>query len=177
MRRRSVSSWVSPGAAGADAAAQSFQVRPLPDQSGQQVLVLRQFYLQLPLAGAGVAPENIQDEGGAVEDFDLQCRFQVALLGGGEFVIADDHIGAVVGQEFLQFGQFALAEVGGGDAVGALGNGGDDFGAGGAGEVAQFVQGVVEAPEGFAGLFGGDGDEYGALGLRAGGLGRALAVA
>ena len=58
-------------AARADAPAQPFQMRPLPHQARQQILMLRQLNLHLPLARMGVPPEHIQNQGGAVDDLDL----------------------------------------------------------------------------------------------------------
>jgi len=49
--------------------------------------VLGQLYLEEPLAGASVLGKDIEDESRAVQDLDIEGLLQVALLGGGEFVI------------------------------------------------------------------------------------------
>ena len=49
------------GAAQADRALHPLQVRPLPRQTRQQVLVLRQRDLQAALVGAGALREDVQD--------------------------------------------------------------------------------------------------------------------
>ena len=49
--------------------------------------------MQLPLAAARSPRKNIQDELGAVEDFQVQSLFQVAKLGGREVVVKDGEIG------------------------------------------------------------------------------------
>src|SRR5207247_11210665 len=62
-------------------------------QARQQIVQLRQFDLQLPLAAARSPRKNIQDELGTVEDFQVQSLFQVAKLGGREVVVKDGEIG------------------------------------------------------------------------------------
>ena len=80
------------GAPGADAAAEPFQVLPLAGQPGEKVLVLGQLHLEAAFVGAGAPGEDIQDERGAVDDFDAQGVFQVLLLDGLELVIEDDDV-------------------------------------------------------------------------------------
>ena len=152
-------------------AAKALQVRPLTDQPGQQVLVLGQLDLDLALTGASVPSEHVQDQRGTVDDFDLESRFQVALLGGRQFIIADHHVGSLVLQQILELLEFALAQIGRSDALRALGYGGDHLGAGRPGQVIEFDQRVVEAPEALASLLGFHGNQYRPLGLRAGGFG------
>ena len=53
MRRRSVFYLGFAGAAGADAAAESFEVGPLADEAGEEVLVLGEFDLPAGLRGCG----------------------------------------------------------------------------------------------------------------------------
>ncbi len=135
------------GAAGADAGAEPFEVRPLTTQAGKDVLVLGELDLQEALTGAGVLGENVEDEGGTVNDFDVEGVLQVALLGGGQFVIEDDRgvrgFG-LLGDDLLEL---ALADVGGGVvAVEALDGLADNVSARGAGEEAELFEGGFSAP-------------------------------
>ena len=84
-RRRSVSSLVSPGTAGADAAAAGHLAAGLLGQRfapaaepGQHVLQLGQLDLGLALAAARVLGEDVQDQRGPVDDLDLHHAFQPA---------------------------------------------------------------------------------------------------
>jgi hypothetical protein len=70
------------GATGADPPLQTLEVRPLARQPRQEVLVLGELDLEGSLAGVGVLGEDVEDEGGAVEDLDLERFLQVALLRG-----------------------------------------------------------------------------------------------
>jgi hypothetical protein len=60
------------GASGTDTTAESFQVAPLPRQTREQVLVLRQLHLELALAGPGPFREYIQNQGDAVDNLYLE---------------------------------------------------------------------------------------------------------
>ena len=71
-----------PGAARADAAAETRHLRAMAGQPRQQVIQLREFDLQLAFARAGAAGKNIQDELRAVDDFAIERAFEVALLVG-----------------------------------------------------------------------------------------------
>jgi hypothetical protein len=53
----------------ADAAFLAGQVAPEPGQARQEVLQLRQLDLQLALLGLGALGEDIQDQGGAIQNF------------------------------------------------------------------------------------------------------------
>ena len=64
------------GAAGADGAFEPLQVAPLAGESRQEVLVLRQLDLEAAFAGLGASGEDVEDEGGAVEDLDLRGRLR-----------------------------------------------------------------------------------------------------
>ena len=74
----------SAGRAGASAAAACLagQVRPLTGKARQEILVLRQFHLQHALAGVRMLGENVENQGGTVEDADLLAErlFQFALV-------------------------------------------------------------------------------------------------
>jgi len=50
-------------------------VAPLAGESRQEVLVLRQLDLEAAFAGMGTPSEDVEDEGGAVEDLDGEGVF------------------------------------------------------------------------------------------------------
>ena len=66
--RRSVSSCVSPGTAGSDAAAKLRHGATAFGEAGQLVFELREFYLELAFAGLGMAGEDVEDELRTVDD-------------------------------------------------------------------------------------------------------------
>ncbi len=68
------------GASGADAAAETLQVRPTPGQAGQEIFLLGELDLKSTFVGLGTLGEDIQNEGRAVYDLDLKRLLQVALL-------------------------------------------------------------------------------------------------
>ena len=88
-------------APGADPATEALQVRPLTGQPGQQVLVLRQLYLEPSLPSLGPPPEDVQDQRGTVQDLDgLKRVLQLPLLVGGQLVVANQGVDALaLGQE------------------------------------------------------------------------------
>ncbi len=63
-------------------------------QSRQQVGHLGQLDLRLALFATRVLREDIEDQRGAVDDFDLHYFFQLAQLTGRELAIADHRVGA-----------------------------------------------------------------------------------
>ena len=138
-----------PGAAGGDAATglAGHGVAPAA-QTGQQVLELGQLHLGLALAGLGVLGEDVQDQGCAVDDLDLDHVLQGAALTGAELPVDHDGVGAHVGDDLRKFGRLALAEECGGVGVcTALQHSVQHLGAGGLGEcceLAQAVLGVLE---------------------------------
>lgn len=60
------------------------------------MLQLGKLHLQLALGALGPAGEDVKDQGHAVNHTALQVAFQVALLGGRQFVIEQHDIGAVL---------------------------------------------------------------------------------
>ena len=56
------------GAPGADSPAEPFQVLPLAREPGEKVLVLSKLDLEATFSGAGPGGENVEDEGGAVDN-------------------------------------------------------------------------------------------------------------
>src|SRR5438045_669791 len=79
-------------AAHADAAFLPGQVAPEPGQPRQQMLELGQFDLEFSFTRAGALGENIEDQGRAIENLTIENLFEVAALGGGEFIIENDGI-------------------------------------------------------------------------------------
>ena len=55
-----------------------------PARRGRRYSVLGQGDLQTAFGGAGALGEDVKDEGGAVDDLDVQSGFQGALLGRGQ---------------------------------------------------------------------------------------------
>jgi hypothetical protein len=164
------------GAAGADAGAEAFEVGPLATEAGEDVLELGQFDLEAALAGAGVLGEDVEDEGGAVEDFDVERLFEVALLGRGELVVEDDRRVVELRRLGDDLAQFALADVGCGvEGCKALAGLADNVSAGGVGEEGEFFEGGPGLPTAVGGwVLEVGSDEESALGLGGGGMDGAL---
>ena len=59
------------------------QVAPESCQPREQMLQLREFDLQFAFLRPRALGEDVEDQGGAIEDFALETFFQVAALGGG----------------------------------------------------------------------------------------------
>ncbi len=114
-RRRSVSIWVSPGAAHhAEAAALALQVGPGAHQARALVGQARQLHLQPALAGPGAAGEDLQDHAGAVEHLGFPGLLQVALLHRREGVVDDHDIDLELMDQRGHLLDLALTEQGGG---------------------------------------------------------------
>jgi len=88
------------------------QVSPRPGQPRQPVLVLGQLHLHRPLFGLGMACEDIQDQGCAVDHLHIlpQHPLDFALLARRKLFIEDHHIRAQLQDQRLQFAQFARAD-------------------------------------------------------------------
>ncbi len=56
------------GAPGADAPAEPFEVFPLAREPREEVFMLSKLDLEATFSGAGSGGENVEDEGGAVDD-------------------------------------------------------------------------------------------------------------
>jgi hypothetical protein len=74
------------------------------------VAQLGEFHLQLALVGAGTLGEDVQDQAGAVQHAALQHPLQIAFLAGGELVIEDHQIGALLGDPIADLFGLALAD-------------------------------------------------------------------
>jgi hypothetical protein len=122
-------------------------VGPLSAKAGEDVLVLGQLHLEAALTGAGVLGENVEDQGGAVEDLDVELAFEVALLRRAQLVVEDDGgviRGSALGDYLLEL---ALADIGRRvEGLEALGGAADDVGAGGLGEELKLFEGGVGVP-------------------------------
>jgi hypothetical protein len=64
-------------------------VAPLPDEPGQQVLVLGQLNLEFPFMGLGFSGKYVQNQSRTVNDFNSQCLFEISLLTRRQFIIKD----------------------------------------------------------------------------------------
>ena len=82
----------------------------LSGEARQQIFQLCQFHLQTPFRRTRAQSKNIEDQLGAVDDFDLNGGFEIPLLRRGECVIHDQHIRLMCFREFLQFLDFAVAK-------------------------------------------------------------------
>ena len=124
-------------------------MRPGAGQPGQAVLVLGQLDLELALAGAGVLGKDVQDQARAIQHLDVvaQRLFQVAQLARREFVVKDDQVSLQVVAQLDQLLDLARADEGGRvEAVQPLPGLPDHLQAGGAGQLAQFDQRVLDVP-------------------------------
>ena len=112
-------------AAGSDAAAKLRHGATASGQAGQLVFELCEFYLELALAGLGVAGEDVEDELRTVDDVAGKPGFDVAQLRGGEVVVEENKRGVGGGHDANNLVEFALAdEAGGIGLLAALDEGG-----------------------------------------------------
>lgn len=95
------------GSTHADTSSLSFEVSPQPGESGQQILVLCQFYLTFGIGSLCPFGKNIENETGAVEYFHLQFPFDILYLFRRQVVIEDDHAYFVFFDVCFYFGQFS----------------------------------------------------------------------
>ena len=93
----------------AGAAAFTVKVAPHPGEPGQGVLHAGEFDLQAGLLGVGALGENIENDLLAVDHAEVGEFFPLALLGGREAVVDDDHIALMGAGEFGDFRGFAGA--------------------------------------------------------------------
>lgn len=150
-------------AAGAGAAAAlAREVGPGSSEAGEGVLHTSELDLEGGFFGVSALGENIDDDLLAVDDEHLGFRFPVALLGGREFVVEDDDVGAdlfCVGDDFLDFaGAEEEGRVGFAQLHDNAVDGGDVEVVG---ELVEFVEEAVRVVVGHAGIL--DSDEQGRL--------------
>jgi hypothetical protein len=123
------------------------KVGPHPGQPGQTVLKLSQLDLQASFVGLGSAGEDIEDQGRAVDDHDVQITLKVPLLAGREFAVDHDEVIVEVLAEVLDLLQLALPDVGAGMWMRQpLGDGADDFNIDGLGQSREFLYGLGGIP-------------------------------
>ena len=101
-------------AQGSDAATLALQVGPHLGEPGDEVLELGDLHLQLGLAGARLAGEDVQDQAGAVQDEPLRQFLQALGLSGRQVVVEHDLVDVVRFAEFGQLAHLPLAQEGGG---------------------------------------------------------------
>ena len=110
--------------------------------------MLGQLHLKAALSSAGMAREDVQDEGAAVDDLDLEVVFQIALLVGRELVVEDRQVALLVGDGLPDLFQLTLTHVVLRGSVQVLGHLGDDVCSHAHGELGKLRQGVLQAPGG-----------------------------
>jgi hypothetical protein len=83
------------GAACADAAAETLEMSPLSDQTRHQVGELRELHLKLAFSRTRSLREDVEDERGAVDDFEPRHLGDVPLLHRRERIVGDEEVGAL----------------------------------------------------------------------------------
>ena len=96
IRRRSVSSFVSPGPRVPIPPPSRESRIALAREPRQQVVELGQLHLQPALARAGAAREDVEDQLRPVERLAADRLLEVALLRRRELVVEHDHVRPVV---------------------------------------------------------------------------------
>jgi hypothetical protein len=84
---------------------------PQAPHPGEVVLELGQLDLQLSLGALRVVGEDVEDHRCAIDHRDAERGLEVALLPGGQLVVAGDEIGALGGGLPLELAQLAPPEV------------------------------------------------------------------
>ena len=107
----------------------------------------------------GALGKDVENQGRSVEHLDLEGFFEVALLGGRQFVIKDDGRDAFVFGKAAHVFQLAGADVVRGKAFETLAFDVDDSRAGALSEGAEFLKGLIERPCGPPALDGGPDEE------------------
>src|SRR6266487_5882780 len=127
------------GTARADSTRLARKVMPHASQSRQKILQLRELDLQPALAAAGALRENVENQLGAIKHLAREQILEVASLSWRKFVI-ENHGGdlSILQRTFDPF-RFAFSDVVGRSRfLQFLRDRVDDFGAGRAGQLAQF---------------------------------------
>ena len=81
--------------------------------AGQPVAQQGQLDLGFALLAVGVLPEDVEDDGGAVDGRASQQLLQIELLGGGELVVEHDGVHVQLLGQLADLGDLPAAEVGG----------------------------------------------------------------
>ena len=95
----------------ADAAAQALQVLPLAHEAREQIGKLGQLDLELALHGPRPLGEDVQDEGGAIDDLEAERPPEVSLLDGGERIVGDHEVGGLSLGRGLELVDLAFPEI------------------------------------------------------------------
>ncbi len=102
------------GTAHANAAALALKVCPHTGEARKHILKLGELDLCAGGGGAGVACEDVEDEGGAVENAALHLFLEVAELRGRQFIVDDNDVGIESLLILLYFVEFSGADIGAG---------------------------------------------------------------
>ena len=120
IRRRSSSILRLARAAGSDTRAAGDPATRLPGhrltpppQPREQVVQLGELDLGLALRALGMLGEDVEDQGGPVDDLDLDDVLQAAALRRAQLAVADDRVGADRRHDAAQVLSLAAAEPGG----------------------------------------------------------------
>ena len=101
--------------------------------------------------------EDVEDQGGAVDDLHLDDVLEGAPLTRGQLAVADDGVGADGDDDVAQLLRLALAEVGGGvGALPSLDDPVEHVRAGRLGQCGELADGVLGVLEGALGPHGGE---------------------
>ena len=98
------------GSTRSDAAAEPGHLNAPPGETRQQIVQLRQFYLETAFTSAGARRKDIEDELGASDYARADRFFEVTLLRRGKLVIEDDKLGAGGGRFGRQFLNLPLTD-------------------------------------------------------------------
>ncbi len=73
---------------------------------------LRHFDGQTRFVSFRPAGEDVENQLGSIEDFNIESLLEIADLGRREIVVEQHHVGVLRGGQLLQFGELSLAHVG-----------------------------------------------------------------
>src|SRR5580698_2979093 len=93
-------------------AALALEMSPRPHQTAALVVQVRQFDLKRSFFGFGAAPEDFENESGAIEDLGVPGLLQVALLDRRQRAVHDHEFGLVTRDETCDLLDLTLAEIG-----------------------------------------------------------------
>ena len=110
MRRRSVSSFVSPGPRVPMPPPSRDSAAPGPDEPRQQILELRELHLQLAFAGPRAPGKDVENELRAIDDLPADLLFDLPQLRRRQLVVEDDDVDVGFGGGGGQRGDLAGAE-------------------------------------------------------------------
>ena len=132
----------------------------MPDQPRQNVLELGQFHLHLAVQGMGATGEDVENQLGAVDDLEISQGGDGANLGRREILIENQQRRPLLQGPDDDLLELALPhEVLGVHPSGALNDAVENHHVGSAGQLRQFIEGVLDLLPGFL----GNGNENGLL--------------